>query len=93
MVHGDNVKIQRINQIENKKRKIIFKVEFVNKALDMVNLPRLFRDTDLKSFVNFCNIREPSVVFKNRPNISGKIFNYNTTIRELGDVDDIECIC
>ena len=75
------------------KPKIIFKVEFVNKSLDMINLPRILRDKSLKSYVNFCKIKEPSVVFSTRPNISCKIFNYNTTVKEFADLNDYICKC
>ena len=71
----------------------IFRVEFVNKAIDMINLPRLFRDSSLKSHVNFCNIKIPSVVYSSRPNISKNIFNYNTTVNDFVRLEDVECLC
>jgi hypothetical protein len=59
----------------------------------MINVPRILRDKSLRSLVNFCNIKEPSVVYSSMRDISSKIFNYNNTIRELDDVNDIICKC
>lgn len=73
--------------------KLLFNIEFVNKAIDMINLPRLFRDKELKSFVNFCNVKEPSVVYSSKPDISGKIFNYNSVINDFTNLSDIDCMC
>ena len=83
------------NDVGNKKHKskINFCILFVNKALDMINLPRIFRDKSLKSLVPFCKLKQPSVVYKYRPSISSKIFNYNATVNEFNDPDDITCMC
>ena len=92
-------KIQPFNQVSNyeghkkRKSKINFSIVFVNKALDMINLPRLFRDKSLISLVPFCKLKQPSVVYKYRPSISSKIFNYNKTVNEFNDSDDIICKC
>ena len=62
-----------------RERRLNFKLLFVNKALDMINLPLIFRNKELKSFVNFCNIPEPSVQYQYRSGIGSKLFNYNQT--------------
>ena len=80
-------------KVSKKKQKILFKVKFVNKAIDMINLPRIFRDRALKSYISQCNINEPSVVYTNTPKISSKIFNYNDTVNDFQCIEDYECIC
>ena len=80
-------------QVTKNKQKILFKVKFVNKAIDMINLPRIFRDKSLKSCISQCNINEPSVVFTNTPTISSKIFNYNDTVNNFKCIDDYDCMC
>ena len=40
-------------QTWSKKNRVFFKLLFMNKALDMINLPFIFRNHELKSFVNF----------------------------------------
>ena len=77
----------------SKKRRQNFKLLFVNKCLDMINLPLIFRNKELKSYVNFCNICEPSVQYSYRSGIGSKIFNYNQTVDDFQGLDDIECIC
>ena len=76
-----------------RKRRLNFKLLFVNKALDMINLPLIFRNKELKSFVNFCNIPEPSVQYQYRSGIGSKLFNYNQTSNNFNSLDDIECVC
>ena len=61
------------------KNRVNLRLFFVNKALDMINLPFIFRNRDLKSYVNFCKVSEPSVLYSNKPGIGSKIFNYNQT--------------
>ena len=85
--------IWKRSQIAKSKQKIIFKVKFVNKGIDMLNLPRIFRDKSLKSYINQCSINEPSVVFTNTPKISSKIFNYNATVNVFESIDDYICMC
>lgn len=43
------------------KRRIICKFRFINKGIDMLNLPRIFRQKRLTSLVNFLKIRIPTV--------------------------------
>ena len=76
-----------------KKNRVLFKLLFINKALDMINLPFIFQNHELKSFVNFCNIKEPSVLFSSTPCIGSKIFNYNQVVREFTDLENVKCIC
>ena len=60
----------------------------------MINLPRIFRDKCLKSYINFCEVKEPCVVYSSAPDIYNKIFNYNQTInKDFTDLNDIDCIC
>ena len=81
-------------KIHNKNRdRVIWKIEFVNKALDLLNLPRMLRDKSLKSCVNICNVKEPSVIFTSRPSIASTIFNYNQVVRDFVSIDDIKCFC
>ena len=49
----------------------------------MINVPRILRDKSLISLVNFCYIKEPSVVYNSMRDISSKMFNYNNTVKEL----------
>ena len=67
------------NTVKNKP-KVILNIDFVNKGLDMINVTRILRDKSLRSLVNFCNIKEPSVVYSSMRDISSKIFNYNNTV-------------
>ena len=76
-----------------RKRKIMFRIKFVNKGLDMIHLPKIFRDKELKSFISQCEIKEPSVVFTNTPKISSKIFNYNDTVNDFSDIENLVCMC
>ena len=46
------------NIIVKIKPKVIYNISFVNKGLDMINVPRILRDKSLISLVNFCNIKE-----------------------------------
>ena len=39
------------------KKRIICKIDFNNKGIEMINLPRLFRSKGLKSYVNFLNVK------------------------------------
>ena len=80
------------NTVKNKP-KVILNIDFINKGLDMINVPRILRDKSLRSLVNFCNIKEPSVVYSSMRDISSKIFNYNNTVKELDDVNNIICKC
>ena len=45
------------NNIVKIKPKVINNISFVNKGLDMINVPRILRDKSLISLVNFCNIK------------------------------------
>lgn len=74
-----------------RKPKVLCSIDFVNKGIEMLNLPRVFRSPNLKSFVNFCNIKEPTVVYKGTDNVSKKLFNYNNVVK--GDNDPLECKC
>ena len=76
-----------------RKQKIMFRIKFVNKGLDMIHLPKIFRDKELKSFISQCEIKEPSVVFTNTPKISSKIFNYNDTVNDFSDIENLVCMC
>ena len=78
---------------KRRKNRVLFKLLFVNKALDMINLPFIFRNKDLKSYVNFCEIKEPSVLYSNRSGIGGKLFNYNQTVNEFRNLEEITCVC
>lgn len=91
-------KISPFNQPTSRSQKnnferVIWKIDFVNKALDLLNLPRILRNKSLKSCVSMCTVREPSVVFTCRPSIADKIFNYNQAVRDFVSIDDIECFC
>ena len=81
------------NSNKPKKNRILFKLLFVNRALDMINLPYIFRNKELKSYVNFCSIREPSVLFSNKPSIGSKLFNYNQTVNDFTCLEDVTCVC
>ena len=78
---------------KRKKDRVLYKISFVNKALDMINLPQIFRNKVLKSFVNFCNIKEPSVLYSSRASIGSKLFNYNETVENFISLDNVSCVC
>ena len=59
----------------------------------MINLPQIFRNKELKSFVNFCNIKEPSVLYSSRASIGSKLFNYNETVEYFSSLDNVSCVC
>ena len=94
-----NYKIKPFNSSYNKmnskrkKDRVLYKISFVNKALDMINLPQIFRNKELKSFVNFCNIKEPSVLYSSRASIGSKLFNYNETVENFSSLDNVSCVC
>ena len=69
--------------------RVICKLQFVNKGIEMLNIPRIFRLQRLKSFVNFLDIKEPTVVYTNNENISRQIFNYNQTVKSY----DVPSVC
>ena len=83
----------KISKVNKKKKRILFKLLFINKALDMINLPLIFRNKELKSFVNFCKIREPSIMYSNKPSVGSKLFNYNQTSNNFTNINDIICVC
>ena len=62
-------------------KKVNFRLLFVNKVMDMINLPMIFRYQSLKSFVSFCSIKQPSIVYSFKSSISSKKFNYNDVVR------------
>ena len=78
---------------KRKKNRILYKISFVNKALDMINLPKIFRNKELKSFVNFCNVKEPSVLYSNRASVGSKLFNYNQTVNNFCSFENLTCVC
>lgn len=91
-------KISPFNQPSSQKqnnifKKVIWKIDFVNKALDLLNIPRILRNKSLKSCVNMCTVKEPSVIFTCRPSIANTIFNYNQVVRDFVSLEDIECFC
>lgn len=75
------------------KNRIICKVLFSNKGIEMLNLPRILRQKCLTSLVNFLNIRIPTIIYKSVPDISGKIFNYNDTVLNYEFDDPAVCMC
>ena len=66
----------KISSPKKSKSKVNFKLLFVNKTLDMINLPRIIRDASLRNLVSFCKTKLPSVVFSYKSSIAHKIFNY-----------------
>ena len=74
-----NYKIKPFNSVKSmtkksSKPKVLCKIDFKNKRIETINLPRIFRSQRLRSYVNFLKIREPTVVYKGISNISSKIF-------------------
>ena len=89
-------KIRPFNLITDKtkkvrKPKVLCCIDFLNKGIEMLNVPRIFRSPSLKSFVNFCNIKEPSVVYKGTDNVSKELYNYNDVVK--GEAGPLECKC
>ena len=61
-----NYKIKPFNSVKSmtkKSPKVLCKIDFKNKGIETINLPRLFRSQRLRSYVNFLKIREPTVVY------------------------------
>ena len=88
-------KIKPFNSINYNKlksqNKISCNVKFVNKCVDMINLPRIFRS--LKCYASQFNISKPSVVFSNTIKISSKYFNYNDSVNNFVCINDYSCKC
>ena len=87
--NNDNV----LSKPMGSKKKVNFNLLFVNKAMDMINLPRIFRDQSLKSYVSFCSIKQPSIVYSFKSSISSNIFNYNDVVKEFASIESIHCNC
>ena len=83
--------ISKSSAIVKRKKRIICKIDFHNKGIDMINLPRIFRSKTLKSFVNFLDIKEPSVVYNSVDDISSRIFNYNNVVKYFDEPS--LCVC
>ena len=63
----------------NKKRpKLVCSVRFINKGIEMIHLPSIFRKC--QSSVHFCKVKIPDVVYSFGKTIGPKIFNFKETV-------------
>ena len=63
----------------NHKRHFI-KIPFINKGMEFISLPSIFKDTSVTSAIpaNFKNTEAPIICYKYNKSIRSTIFNFNT---------------
>ena len=68
----------------NHKRHFI-KIPFINKGMDFIDLPSIFRDKSVQSSIpNYCkNCEVPIICYKYNKPIRGAIFNFNKLVSDL----------
>ena len=87
-------------QQQKLKRKIEypFKIQYVNHWIEKLNIGHILKEEELMSTLPSC-IREkspPTIVYKYKPTIRGKLFNYKKTVAEFQHEEDIHlrnCSC
>ena len=60
-------------------------IPFINKGMDYINLPSIFRDKSVQSFIpyHFKNCEVPIICYKYNKLIRGAIFNFNKLVSGL----------
>ena len=68
--------------------KIPFKIPFINKGIDFIDLPNIFRDNTVESSIPdyFENKEPPIICYKYNKPIRSTIFNFNKLVTNL-DID------
>ena len=61
------------------------KIPFINKGIDYIDLPSIFRDKSIQSFIPnyFKNCEVPIICYKCNKTIMGAIFNLNKLVSDL----------
>ena len=61
------------------------KIQFVNKGIEFINLPSIFKDTSVISSIPtyFENNESPIICYKYNKPIRSTVFNYNKLVTEL----------
>ena len=61
------------------------KIPFINKGMDFINLPSIFRDKSVQSSIPifFKNYEVPIICYKYNEPIRGAIFNFNKLVSDL----------
>ena len=64
------------------------KIPFINKGVDFIDLPSIFRDNTVESYIPdyFENTEPPIICYKYNKPIRGTIFNFNKLVTNL-DID------
>ena len=61
------------------------KIQFVNKGIEFINLPSIFKDKSVISSIPTCfeNKESPIICYKYNKPIRSTVFNYNKLVTEL----------
>ena len=64
---------------------ILLKIPFINKGMDFIDLPSIFRDKSVQSSIPnyFKNYEVPIICYKYNKPIRGAIFNFNKLVSEF----------
>ena len=70
----------KINHIRH-----FIKIPFINKGMDFIDLPSIFRDKSVQSSIpnHFKNCEVPIICYKYNKPIRGAIFNFNKLVSDL----------
>ena len=70
----------KINHIRN-----FMKIPFINKGMDFIDLPNIFRDISVQSSIPnyFKTCEVPTICYKNNKPIRGAIFYFNKLVSDL----------
>ena len=70
----------KINHIRH-----FIKIPFINKGMDFIDLPSIFRDKSVQSSIAnyFKNCEVPIICYKYNKPIRGAIFNFNKLVSDL----------
>ena len=85
---GNSVKGPVIDSKINHIRHFI-KIPFINKGMDFIDLPSIFRDESVQSSIPnyFKNCEVPIICYKYNKPIRGAIFNFNKLVSDL-DIEE-----
>jgi len=76
------------------KKRCIWKLDFLSKGYDMLNLPALFRDKELISLIPYgFKVNSPTICFSSVKPISKNVYNYNQFSKDYIDSDSSICVC
>ena len=59
------------------------KIQFVNKGIEFISLPSIFKDKSVISSTYFENKKSPIICYKYNKPIRSTVFNYNKLVTEL----------